>query len=76
MIKLRAFWDWLSGKKRNLALCYWSILLPSLAIIYPNGVPVNLNKTVLVLGVAFSALGITHSVAKSRAAKLEQENVE
>lgn len=55
---LKAAWAWLNGKKTVFAVCYWSSIVPSLAVIYPNGVPANIQKTEIVIGLILSALGL------------------
>jgi hypothetical protein len=57
-------WRWFNGKKRSLALVYWSVVIPALPVVYPTGVPDDVNKIVVVLGIALSALGVGHSVVK------------
>lgn len=66
---LKSFWNWLSGKKRNIALCYWSIVVPSMGIIWPTNVPGSVSKTVTIIGLIFSAVGLGHAAIKSRASK-------
>ena len=59
-------WDYLSGKKRTIALIYWTILLPSLMIWYPEGIPPTLMKITSIAGVVLSALGLGHAYVKHR----------
>jgi hypothetical protein len=59
------FWIWLDGKKTIISTIFWSITMPSLNIIYPDGIPTYLNKTTLIIGTILSALGITHKIVKT-----------
>ena len=66
---LISFWAWLSGKKRTIALIYWTIVIPSMVVIWPEGAPVNFSKAVAVIGIALSATGLGHAVIKTKAVK-------
>jgi hypothetical protein len=57
---LKSIWAFLDGKKTIIACIYWSFMLPALNIIYPNGIPGNLNKITLLTGLILSALGLGH----------------
>jgi len=77
---LKNFWAWLNGKKRSIALIYWSVITPAMQVIWPNGFPdsfaINLNKGVIVFGLLLTALGFGHAYAKSRAAANSTEIIE
>ena len=62
---MKAFWNWLSGKKRIIALIYWSIVTPSLIIIWPEHIPSIVAKTSAIIGLILSALGLGHAAVKS-----------
>jgi len=69
---LKSFWAWLDGKKRGIALIYWTVVMPAMQVIWPNGFPegfaTNLNKSVIIFGLLLTTLGFGHAYAKSRAA--------
>lgn len=80
-------WAWFSGKKRTIALIYWSVVVPSMMVIwpegYPQGFPLVFSKIVTIFGLLLSALGLGHAAVKSMASKKasqtteeEQENAE
>jgi len=58
-------WKWLSGKKRTIALGYWTIAVPVVAIWWPTGAPDNIDKIVAVVGVVLSAVGLGHAALKT-----------
>lgn len=60
---IKKVWD-IDGLKRFVALLYWSVVSPSLPIIWPEGVPTNINKAYLVIGLLLSALGLGHAAVK------------
>ena len=62
---LKSIWNWLDGKKTIIATIFWSFTMPALNIIYPNGIPVTLNKVTLLIGLTLSALGLGHKAVKS-----------
>jgi len=62
---LISFWNFLNGKKIIIATIFWSVTMPCLNIIYPNGIPSTLNKTTLIIGTILSVLGIGHKIAKN-----------
>lgn len=68
-------WAWLDGKKRIIALAYWTVMTPCLPILYPTGVPSALNKAYLITGIILSAVGLGNAAIKSyqegRAAKVD-----
>jgi len=63
--ELVCLWAWLDGKKTNIAVIYWSVLMPSLAVWYPDGVPSDINKVVAIIGVMLSAAGLGHKIQKA-----------
>jgi len=74
------FWNWLSGKKRTIALIYWSVVVPSLMVIWPNGYsegfPLIFSKVVTVIGLLLSSLGLGHAAVKTMYSKKNTEEVE
>lgn len=58
-------WKWLNGKKRTIALTYWTVVIPSIAVLWPQGAPDNIDKGAGLLGVLLSALGLGHAAIKS-----------
>lgn len=61
---MKKVWKWFNGKKRNIALIYWTVLLPALPIIFDKGVPDSLEKISTILGYLLAGLGLGHSVMK------------
>jgi len=57
-------WNYLSGKKRNIALIYWSLLLPATTILWPEGPPIEIAKTSSLIGLILSYLGLGHAAVK------------
>lgn len=62
---MKEVWKWLDGKKSKIALIYWTVIMPSLPIIYENGVPDNIEKTATILGYLLTALGLGHAGLKA-----------
>jgi hypothetical protein len=73
---LKSFWQTLNGKKRTIALLYWSVLVPSMLVIWPNGFPegfaLNFYKAVTIFGFLLSALGLGHAAIKKRVSNNQQ----
>ena len=61
---LVAAWKWADGKKRTIALIYWSLAMPAIAIIWPDHAPPLMTKIVELIGLLFSFLGLGHAVVK------------
>jgi len=57
-------WTWFSGKKTVIASIYWGVVMPALAVWYPEGVPVEVNKPVVIIGLALTAAGAGHKAYK------------
>lgn len=66
---LKTVWEKLNYKKRNIALIYWSVVVPGMIVIwpdgYPAGFPLALSKAVAIFGLFLSALGLGHAAVKS-----------
>ena len=60
----KEIWEGLDGKKRIIALVYWSIIIPTIIIIWPEGAPMIVEKMSAIIGVTFSALGLGHAGIK------------
>jgi len=61
---IKKIWN-VEGLKRTTALLYWSVVSPSLPIVWPTGVPGNINKVYLIVGIFLSAVGLGHAAYKS-----------
>jgi hypothetical protein len=61
---MKKFWNWLNGKKRNLAHGYWLVVIPSIVVIWPEGAPEMVAKISAILGIIFSAIGYGHAAVK------------
>lgn len=61
---MKKIWKYLSGKKRNIALFYWGVTIPAIAILWPQGAPEALEKTNAIIGLMLSYLGLGHAMAK------------
>lgn len=61
---LVAAWKWADGKKRTIALIYWSLAMPAIAIIWPDQAPPVVAKIVGLVGLFFSFLGLGHAAVK------------
>ena len=46
---MKKLWAYLDGKKSKIALAYWTIVIPSLPVLYPAGVPDTMEKIVTVI---------------------------
>jgi hypothetical protein len=57
----KKIWEFLSGKKRNIALVFWTFIVP-LSQVYT--LPDNMMKLLTAIGIALSALGVSHSLVK------------
>lgn len=73
-------WQILNGKKRTIALLYWSVLVPSMMVIWPNGFPEGFAlifyKAVTIFGFFLSAVGLGHAAIKKRASNNQQTEEE
>jgi hypothetical protein len=72
---LVACWKWLSGKKRTIALIYWTILVPSVTVIWPEQIPQNITTLLGVVGLVLSALGLGHATVKQVVKSLSSKPV-
>lgn len=61
---MRKLWAALSGKKRTIAALYWGIVLPSMPIVWPDGVPENINKIAVITGLVLTYMGLGHAAIK------------
>jgi hypothetical protein len=61
---LKNAWNYLDGKKTIIAATFWTIVMPTLNIIYPNGIPATLNKTTIIFGTFLSSIGLGHKAIK------------
>lgn len=61
---MNLIWTWFDGKKRVIALIYWTIL-PLVPVIYPDGIPKELNNWLTAIGLLLSTLGLGHAAIKS-----------
>lgn len=61
-------WKYLSGKKRTIALTYWTLLVPATTILWPEGAPDAIDKTSSMIGLILSFIGLGHAAVKSHAA--------
>lgn len=61
---MKKFLAWLNGKKTAIAAGYWSLAVPILQIAYPNGAPTDLNKSMAIVGVVLTAIGLGHKAVK------------
>jgi len=61
---MKKLWAYLDGKKSKIALAYWTIVIPSLPVIFPDGVPTGVNKWVTVAGIVLSSIGLGHATLK------------
>lgn len=61
---LKKIWNWLDGKKTTIACIYWTVVVPGMTVIWPTNPPANVSKTVMIVGLIFSALGLGHAAIK------------
>jgi len=61
---LKSFWALLNGKKTLIASLYWGFVMPSLLVIYPTGVPVEVNRYTTITGFFLTAIGLSHKFYK------------
>ena len=61
---LMSIWNFLSGKKRNIALAYWSIVVPSIVIIWPTQIPSGVGKASAIAGLILTVIGCGHAIVK------------
>ena len=68
-----SIWQVLDGKKRLIALVYWSVLMPSLAVIWPDGFTTPFSiafyKITTIFGMFLSAIGLGHAAVKKYVTK-------
>lgn len=57
---LAVLWNKLSGYKTTVASIYWGCVMPSLVLLYPDGVPSNINKWVVIVGLFLTSVGLGH----------------
>jgi hypothetical protein len=73
MQKLKAIWDSLSGLKTMIAAMYWGCAMPSLAVLYGDGVPPNIFKWVTIVGFFLTATGLGDKWYKKYRTKQDEE---
>ena len=61
---LVAFWKFLDGRKRTIALIFWTVMIPAEGILWPDQAPPSVAKTIAIIGLLFSALGLGHAAVK------------
>jgi len=61
---MKRFFAWLDGKKTAIAAGYWTIAVPVVQIVFPEGAPSQLNKGVAIVGVLLTAIGLGHKAIK------------
>jgi hypothetical protein len=64
-------WGLINGKKRQVAQFYWLFVVPTIALLYPQGAPARVATVVAIVGLFLTAIGYGHAVIKSMAQKLE-----
>ena len=67
-------WQFMDGKKSTLALLYWTVVVPSLVILWPDNVPVWIDKSTAILGLLLSALGLGHGIVKTKKGIADAKN--
>lgn len=60
--KIKKFWDVLNGKKRTIALVYWTLF--EMLSVLPVMIPEDINAVIVKIGVMLSALGLGHAAVK------------
>jgi hypothetical protein len=65
MKNLKNLWDALSGWKSAIAAIYWPIVTQILPIWFPQGVPDNINKIIVTLGIMLTIAGVGHKAWKA-----------
>lgn len=60
---MKKLWEWLNGKKRNIALIWFSVILPALASAGLMDNP-KVGFTCIVIGYVFTMLGVGHDQFK------------
>lgn len=68
---LKKIWNWLDGKKRNIACMWWGVFVPAYGIILANGVhvPPEVSIPVGILGLIFTYVGLGQQAVKSQLAQ-------
>lgn len=69
MKNMIALWKAFNGRKTVIASIYWGSVLPSLLLIYPNGVPADVNKWTTIIGFFLTSIGLGHKWYKKSSAK-------
>ena len=69
MNTIKEIWKFLDGRKAHLAHAYWAVVVPSAAIWWTDGIPVNAGKVMAIVGVALTAFGYGHKAIKKVAGK-------
>lgn len=63
---MKKVWEYLNGKKTIIAATYWTIVVPVLAALYPDGYPKSVIVITAVVGAILSSLGLGHKIVKAR----------
>jgi len=73
-------WGKLNNKKRTIALIYWSVVVPSMLVIWPDGYPdafaLTTYKIVTIFGFFLSAVGLGHAAVKHNKKKKDEIETE
>ena len=59
-------WNWLDGKKRTIALIYWTMWIPAMTLIWPTTIPHKVALWSGLAGLMFSFIGLGHAMYKSK----------
>jgi len=73
MNHLNLIWQWLDGKKRNIAHVYWLVVVPSLVVLWPEGSPIAVTKVSAIIGITLSSIGYGHAAFKNQNLKIKNE---
>jgi hypothetical protein len=58
MKKLSELWAMTAGLKTTASALYWGTVCPSLLVLFPNGVPADVNKWVTIIGFFLTSIGV------------------
>jgi hypothetical protein len=65
---MKKLWQWLDGKKRNIACLWWGLFAPTYALVVANGIHIQPWVAVMIgaIGLLFTYVGLGHAAMKAQ----------